>query len=394
MSQRGRSPSVKAPSRLRNVALWCVLGLVGFAIAWAVSRPKPTTSNQVASPPPAATAAQETVPNTDRPPGTKPEGMVWIPGGEFTMGGNDPLSWNNEGPLHRVKVSGFWMDETEVTNDQFAAFVAATGYQTTAERAPDWEELKKQLPPDTPQPPAEKLVAASMVFTLPTQPVPLDNFAAWWSWVPGADWRHPSGPQSNLQGRGQQPVVQVSWDDAVAYARWAGKRLPTEAEWEFAARGGLSHATNVWGNDPISDTAPQCNVWQGHFPNQNTAADGYILAAPVKSFAPNGYGLYDVAGNVWEWCSDWYRADAYARQASTTAAPLIDPPGPDESFDPTEPYAPKRVQRGGSFLCNDAYCASYRPSARRGTTPDSSMSHLGFRCVRTPGEATASRQPN
>lgn len=312
-------------------------------------------------------------------------GMCWIPGGEFMMGSEASDAWPNERPQHRVRVPGFWMDETEVTNAQFREFVDATDYVTTAERKPDWEELKKQVPPGTPKPPDDTLVAASMVFRPTDGPVPLDNFSLWWTWVPGADWRHPGGPGTSIEGKDDYPVVHVSWEDAAAYARWAGKRLPTEAEWEFAARGGLAGKRFIWGDEPISEIKPQCNAWQGDFPYRNTQADGYATTAPVKTYPPNGYGLYEMAGNVWEWCQDWYRPDSYERDvAEAGGQPVNDPQGPNESFDPTEPYAKKRVQRGGSFLCHASYCASYRPSARRSTTPDSSMSHLGFRCVKSP----------
>jgi len=312
--------------------------------------------------------------------------MAWIPGGEFMMGSDEGEAV--EAPPHRVRVDGFWMDETEVTNAQFARFIEATGYVTTAERKPEWEELKKQVPPGTPKPPDSQLVPASMVFTPPDRSVSLDDFSAWWSWVPGANWRHPTGPKSSIEGLDDHPVVQVSWDDAMAYCRWAGKRLPTEAEWEFAARGGLKGKPFIWGDEPPSDKRPQANIWQGHFPERNTRSDGYVLTAPVKSFKANGYGLYDMAGNVWEWCSDWYRVDAYpVLLAEATSDVLDNPQGPSNSFDPRELFAAKRVHRGGSFLCSDSYCSSYRPSARRGTTPDTSMSHLGFRCVRSLAEA-------
>lgn len=319
------------------------------------------------------------------PPADGPPGMVWIPAGQFMMGSDDPEARGGEGPPHPVRLDAFWIDATEVTNAQFAEFVKATNYVTTAERKPDWEELKKQVPPGTPKPADELLVASSLVFRSPPGPVPLDDVSQWWVWMPAADWRHPEGPESSLAGRENHPVVHVSWDDAVAYAKWAGKRLPTEAEWERAARGGLEGKPYVWGDDPVSDEKPQANIWQGQFPNSNTQRDGYLRTAPVKTFEPNGFGLYDMPGNVWEWCSDWYRPDIYDRQlADAKGAVISNPTGPTASYDPAEPYAPKRVHRGGSYLCNAVYCSSYRPGARRGTTPDSSMGHLGFRCVTTP----------
>jgi formylglycine-generating enzyme required for sulfatase activity len=317
------------------------------------------------------------------PPTEKIPGMIWLPGGEFMMGTNDDQSWPVEQPAHQVRVDGFWLDATEVTNAQFKKFIDATGYVTTAERKPDWEELKSQLPPGTPKPPDDQLVAASMVFIPPDHEVPLDDVSQWWSWVPGACWNHPEGPDSNLDGRENHPVVQVSWDDALAYCKWAGKRLPTEAEWEYAARGGLAGKRYVWGEEPPSDSHPQCNIFIGHFPNASKH-DQFPRTAPVKSFPPNGYGLYDMAGNVWEWCGDWYRPDIYRQQLKESrGAAIVNPRGPDKSYDPAEPFAPKRVHRGGSFLCNDSYCSNYRPSGRRGTTPDSSMSHVGFRCAKS-----------
>ncbi|MBL9118887.1 MAG: formylglycine-generating enzyme family protein [Phycisphaerae bacterium] len=308
--------------------------------------------------------------------------MVWIPGGEFTMGGVDRLARPDEQPLHRVRVAGFWMDSTEVTNAEFRRFVEATGYVTTAERAVDWEELKRQLPPGTPRPPEDMLQPGASVFTPPSGQVDLADFRQWWTWTPGASWRHPSGPHTTLEGKDDHPVVHVSWDDAVAYCAWAGKRLPTEAEWEFAARGGLDQAVNVWGNEPVDHT--RANTWQGHFPDHNTREDGFVGAAPVRSFPPNGYGLYDMAGNVWEWCADRFRADEYSRrvEAAGQGAVVADPKGPPNSSDPRNPHAPEsRVHRGGSFLCSDRYCASYRPSARMASPPDNAMQHLGFRCV-------------
>ncbi|MFM9143896.1 MAG: SUMF1/EgtB/PvdO family nonheme iron enzyme, partial [Phycisphaerales bacterium] len=308
-----------------------------------------------------------------------PAGMAWIPGGEFSMGSTDPLARPDEQPVHRVRVAPFWMDETEVTNAQFAAFVAATGYRTVAERPIDWEELKKQVPPGTPKPDDAMLQPGSLVFTPPTSPVALGDASAWWRWLPGACWKHPDGPGSSIAGRERMPVVHVSFEDAQAYAAWAGKRLPTEAEWEFAARGGLDGKSFAWGAEPLDAT--RCNIWQGHFPDTNTAADGFAGAAPVGSFPANGYGLFDMAGNVWEWCSDRYRPDTYAQRAA--GAPVANPTGPMQSLDPRNPHAPEsRVHRGGSFLCNDSYCASYRPAARMATPPHTALQHLGFRCVK------------
>ncbi len=310
---------------------------------------------------------------------SKSRGMVWIPGGEFVMGSDSETVWPDERPAHRVRVDGFWIDEHEVTNAEFRAFVQATGYKTTAEQAPSAEEILRQSPPGTPAPAPELLVPGSLVFTPPDRPVSLDDFSQWWKWTPGASWKHPQGPGSTIDGKDAYPVVQVSWDDAVAYARWAGKRLPTEAEWERAARGGLEGKPYVWGDEAPSETAKLANIWQGQFPNQNSAADGFAGVAPVKSFAPNGYGLYDMAGNVWEWCADWYQRDLYQSRAGQGV--IVNPAGPDHSSDPTNPFAPLRLQRGGSFLCNDNYCSRYRPSARHGCSPDTGMSHVGFRCV-------------
>ena len=299
-------------------------------------------------------------------PDRAPDGMAWVPGGSFWMG--DPR-FPDAQPVHRVTVDPFWMDKTEVTNAQFARFVNATGYVTVAERVPD--------PKDFPDVPRDKLKAGSIVFTPPERGVNLDDPSQWWQYVPGADWRHPDGPGSGIEAKQNYPVVHVCWLDAAAYATWAGKRLPTEAEWEFAARGGLDHKPYAWGEEKKPGGKWLANVWQGQFPGENTAEDGYPRAAPVGSFPPNGYGLYDMAGNVWEWCADWYRPDYYA------ASPLRNPPGPDDSLDPLEPGVPKRVQRGGSFLCADSYCVRYRPGARGKGEVSSGLSHLGFRCVKS-----------
>jgi sulfatase modifying factor 1 len=309
---------------------------------------------------------------------TSTAGMQWIPAGEFTMGtGSHGMA--NERPAHRVRVSGFWIDEHPVTNAEFARFVEATGYVTTAQKAPDWEEIRKQVPPGTPKPDVSVLVAGSVVFVPPPGPVPLDDVSAWWRWTPGADWRHPQGPGSTLDGLTAHPVVHVSWDDAQAYAKWAGKELPTEAEWEFAARGGLDGKRFNWGDEVRPSGQYMANTFQGDFPYRQTADDRFSGTSPVKSFPPNGYGLYDMAGNVWQWTADWYRATTFADRASQG---LCDNPrGPDSSVDAESP-APRRVIKGGSFLCHESYCESYRPSARRGAAPDTGSSHVGFRLVR------------
>jgi sulfatase modifying factor 1 len=308
-------------------------------------------------------------------------GMVWIPAGEFTMGTDDPRSFPNERPVHRVKLGGFWMDQHDVTNDEFKKFVDATGYITTAEQKPDWNELKKQLPPGTPKPDDSLLVPGSLVFIGTTNAVDLTDISQWWHWTPGASWRHPGGPGTDIKGKGNYPVVQISWYDAKAYAQWAGKCLPTEAEWEYAARGGLENKRYPWGDDFMPHGKYMANIWTGNFPYYNDKADGYAGLAPVGSFPPNGYGLYDMAGNAWQWCADWYRADAHQEAKDADPVCTMNPTGPLSSYDPFDPYAAKRVVKGGSFLCNIDYCESYRPSARRGETPDTGMSHISFRCV-------------
>lgn len=303
--------------------------------------------------------------------------MVYIPGGEFLMGATDTEGRPDEYPQHKVKLSAFWMDVTEVTNASFAKFIKATGYVTTAERKPNWEELKKQLPEGTPRPPDSVLVASSLIFSPPKKVANLNDASQWWAWKQGADWKHPAGPNSSIKGKDNYPVIHISWDDAQAYCKWAGKRLPTEAEWEYASRGGLKNAKYPWGNEALEKGGPKANTWQGSFPVQNTSADGYGGLAPVKSFAANGYGLYDMAGNVWEWCSDWYRPDFYESQKTLSENPL----GPANSYDPMEPSVPKKVVRGGSFMCNASYCKGYRVTSRMKTSTDTSLGHTGFRCV-------------
>jgi len=329
----------------------------------------------------------ETAVGQDEGPGPGPgesvqPGMRWIPAGEFTMGTDDNRSLPNERPAHRVRVNAFWIDEHLVTNAEFAVFAETTGYATTAERAPVWEEIQKQLPPGTPKPPDEFLVPGSLVFTPPPGPVPLDDLSAWWRWQPGANWRHPEGPASSIEGREAHPVVQVSWHDAAAYAEWIGKRLPTEAEWEYAARGGLDQQRYPWGSEAHPRGRHLANTFQGHFPDHQTAEDGFAGTSPVHAFPPNGYALYDMAGNVWQWTGDFYSATEFAARASQG---LCDnPTGPTKTYEPTDPYAVQRVIKGGSFLCHPAYCESYRPSARRGTAPDTSSSHVGFRLALGP----------
>jgi len=308
--------------------------------------------------------------------------MVWIPGGEFSMGSTVeseslcslPGVTRDALPVHRVYVDGFWMDVTELTNEDFEQFVNATGYITIAERTPTAEEL--------PGAPTENLLAGSTVFTPTKNTVALDNYYQWWRYRPGADWRHPEGPQSTIRGKEKYPVVQIAYDDAVAYAKWAGKRLPTEAEWEFAARGGLTGKLYSWGDDFRPNDKPMANTYQGKFPVKDTGADGFAGMSPVASFAPNGYGLYDVAGNAWEWVSDWYRPDYYGQLAKLGVA--HNPKGPESPNDPTEPAAKKRVQRGGSYLCTDQYCSRYMVGTRGKGEISTASNHLGARFVMDP----------
>jgi len=309
---------------------------------------------------------------------TSHKGMVWIKSGEFLMGSSDKEGSPDEYPQHKVDVNGFWMDESEVTNAQFKKFVEATGYVTTAEKAIEWEEIKKQVPPGTPRPPDSMLAAASLVFQCSQHVVSLSDPSQWWTWVKGANWRHPQGPGSSIEGKDNFPVVHVSWYDANEYSKWAGKRLPTEAEWEFAARGGNLNQSFPWGNEQVETGKPKANTWQGDFPNHNLGWDGFKGSAPVKSFAANGYGLFDMAGNVWEWCADWYDTDYYSQLKNEIS---VNPKGPSQSNDPSEPGSPKKILRGGSFMCNASYCKGYRVSSRMKSSPDTGLEHAGFRCV-------------
>lgn len=323
---------------------------------------------------------KKTIADNETSPGILPEGMVWIPGGEFSMGGVDPVGMNDGGnesmndarPVHRVYVQGFFMDATEVTNKQFEAFVKATGYITVAEQKPTREEF-----PDLPE---ENLVAGSVVFT-PANVPDLTAHYKWWNYVSGANWKHPEGPDSNIDGKDNYPVVHIAWEDAQAYAKWAGKRLPTEAEWEFAARGGNAGDIYAWGNQLRPNDQWMANTYQGHFPEHDDGSDGFAGIAPVKQFLPTAYHLYDMAGNVWEWCSDWYRPDYY--QILLKDGIAKDPQGPSEPYDPAEPGAKKKVQRGGSFLCTDQYCTRYMVGTRGKGEYRSASNHIGFRCVKT-----------
>ena len=311
------------------------------------------------------------------PPTTK-NGMVWVPGAALIMGSDDPGAYAAEKPAVNVAVTGFWMDPTEVTNAQFQKFVTASGYLTVAERPISWDELKKQLPPNTPKLSDEDLAPGSMVFIAPSRPVSLQDLSAWWIWVKGANWMHPEGPESNLEGRENHPVVHIAYEDAVAYANWVGKRLPTEAEWEFAARGGLNGQKFAWGDEFTPGGTYLANTFQGIFPSKDEGKDGFSATAPVKSFAPNAYGAYDMIGNVWELTSDWFDALKHARTAGKVAK-LDEAMNP--CYNPSNPYAVERVIKGGSFLCASNYCVNYRPAARQGQAIDSGTSNVGFRLV-------------
>jgi formylglycine-generating enzyme len=372
----------------RSVSILIAATIVSAAVAAIAFRPWPLApaskveAGQRMTERAQAVAFGPTIPNIAPTPTPSPRGMVWISGGEFAMGATDPLPTGEVGmqaatdarPIHRVYVDGFWMDETDVTNEEFERFVKATGYVTVAERKPRAE--------DFPGAPPENLVAGSLVFSPPNHPVLLNDHFQWWSYVKGANWRHPDGPTSSIKGRDKYPVVHVAYEDALAYAKWAGKRLPTEAEWEFAARGGLPGKLYPWGDQFQPRGKWMANTYQGHFPNTDTGADGYVGISPVAQFPPNGYGLYDMAGNVWQWTSDWYRPDYY-QQLAAAGGVTRNPRGPDTPYDPDEPAEKKRVHRGGSFLCTDQYCSRYMVGTRGKGEVTTGTNHLGFRCVKT-----------
>ncbi|MDC1030228.1 formylglycine-generating enzyme family protein [Flavobacteriaceae bacterium] len=310
-----------------------------------------------------------------------PKGMVWIQGGSYLRGATsgNPLARQDEKPVHRVRIDSFWMDSTEVTNAQFKKFVEETGYITTAERKIDWEELKKQLPEGAEKPHDSILQPGSLTFECNYREISnLNDYSQWWKWKTGANWRQPQGRGSSIKGKLNHPVVHISYEDAVAYCKWIGRRLPTEAEWEYAARGGLQNTMFPWGNskDLLYSKA---NTWQGTFPTSNTLIDGYERSSPVGSFQPNGFGLYDMAGNVWEWTQDWYDYKYYSILAKNKEN--NNPKGPLKPKNPINPYSQDKVIRGGSFLCHESYCASYRVSARMATSFDTGLEHLGFRTV-------------
>jgi len=367
--------------------IWILAGMLALAGAIVLSwNFRVTTETQTAYRPAAPSSGPEstfalTVENKSPLPEISPQGMVWIPGGEFSMGAQNSPDANEVGmeavrdsrPIHRVYVDGFWMDKTDVTNEQFAKFVKATSYVTVAERKP--------RPEDFPGAPPENLLAGAVVFSPPFHPVPLDNHFQWWSYVGGANWRHPLGPHSDIKGKEEYPVVQVSYEDAVAYAKWAGKRLPTESEWEFAARGGLAGKPFVWGDEFRPNGKWMANTYQGAFPVRDTGQDGHIGISAVGEYPANGYGLFDMAGNAWQWTSDWYRPDYYAQLAADGVV-ARNPQGPEAPYDPSEPAERKKVMRGGSFLCTDQYCSRYMVGTRGKGEISTGTNHLGFRCVK------------
>jgi formylglycine-generating enzyme required for sulfatase activity len=379
MSQRKKksSPTTR-PRRFRNLLVLSGVLFLVLALGWYLH-------SRFVLPRASAMAAREsgflpTIANQIIPKENPPAGMAWIPGGEFSMGAADPPGMDEVGmqathdsrPIHRVYVDSFYMDKTDVTNAEFAKFVKATSYMTVAERTPRAE--------DFPGAPPENLVAGSVVFSPPDHALPLNDHFQWWSYVPRASWRHPLGPKSDIVGKDNYPVVQIAYEDAEAYAKWAGKRLPTEAEWEFAARGGAAGKPFVWGEEFRPNGKFMANTHQGHFPNQDDGQDGFVGIAPVSQYPPNAYGLFDMSGNVWQWTSDWYRPDYYQALADRREV-ARNPAGPESANDPSEPGHLKKVHRGGSFLCTDQYCSRYIVGTRGKGDVDTGTNHLGFRCV-------------
>jgi formylglycine-generating enzyme required for sulfatase activity len=378
-----RQTAALHPTNNVIVRLALLTALIGAA--WLLRSRQQSGPMQAARPAAALLGFSPTIAASTPAPGQAPQGMAWIPGGEFSMGAQDPPDRDDVGmkatidsrPIHRVYIDGFYMDKTDVTNAQFAKFVKAIGYLTIAERKPRAE--------DFPGAPPENLVAGSVVFSPPDHTVPLNDHFQWWNYIHGANWRHP--PTSDITGKENFPVVHIAYEDAVAYANWADKRLPTEAEWEFAARGGLAGRPFVWGNEFRPQGKWMANTHQGHFPINDTGEDGYTGLAAVAQFPANGYGLYDMAGNVWQWTSDWYRPDYY-RQLAATGDVARNPQGPSTSYDPSEPNQAKKVQRGGSFLCTDQYCSRYIVGTRGKGERDTGTNHLGFRCIVAPEQYT------
>jgi formylglycine-generating enzyme len=308
---------------------------------------------------------------------TSTKNMVQIPAGDFLMGAQQNAGYPEEHPQHQVTVHSFWIDETEVTNEAFEQFITETKYITTAERKPNWDLLKLQLPPDTPRPADSLLIPGGLVFTATKNPVKLNDANQWWQFVAGANWRHPDGPNSNIIGKEKYPVVQISWEDAMAFCQWNGKRLPTEAEWEWASKAGVSNALYSWGNDTLSNAFFPANIWQGNFPYQNNMADSFYNTAPAKSFTANKYGLFNMSGNVWEWCIDWMDSEYYKTVADKIS---VNPTGFKDGIKSTHPY--QKVLKGGSYLCNESYCSGYRVARRSSSTWDTGSNHIGFRCVK------------
>ena len=313
-----------------------------------------------------------------------PEGMVWVETKTFLKGAksSDQFAMPREKPAHLVTVDGFFIDATEVTNKQFNKFVTATNYITVAERKIDWEEMRKELPPNTPKPHDSILQPGSLVFNKNVDAVvTMNTYFQWWTWKIGANWRHPSGPNSTIEGKDNYPVVHIAYEDALAYCKWANRRLPTEAQWESAAQGTNENMIFTWGND-FKMLNSNANTWQGVFPTKNDSKDGFEYISPVKSYPPNSIGIFDMTGNVWELTADLFNSNYYNQLE--LSKPIINPTGAKKSFSPSNPFQKEYIIKGGSYLCHESYCASFRISARMGTSYDSGSDHVGFRTVASP----------